>query len=146
MAFLTSCISLSGATTCFPSNMSCTWFSDKLLPSMASELWIVLILLAFRRRSPSACSMRMAYRSICADISATRLIARELTVNGGTYPEYFSLLMPHPPLILLHSCLFQHAARFPVPQSDGYAWLAVCFGFAPPAAFILCLDSPVRSW
>ena len=45
--------------------------------------------------------MRMAYRSICADISATRLIARELTVNGGTYPEYFSSLMPYPPLILL---------------------------------------------
>jgi len=43
--------------------------------------------------------MRMAYRSICADISATRLIARGLTVNGGTYPD-LNLFMSSMPMIL----------------------------------------------
>ena len=50
---------------------------------MANELWIVLTRLAFRNLSPSLCSKRMAYRSICADISAIKFTANGASATSG---------------------------------------------------------------
>lgn len=64
LRFFTSCISLIGAITFLPFMISVTWFSVSVLPSMASELWIVFILFAFLSRNASDCSILIAYRSI----------------------------------------------------------------------------------
>lgn len=52
---------------------------------MASELWMVFILLAFHSIRASSCSMRMAYRSMSLDMSAILLMASADMVNGGVY-------------------------------------------------------------
>ena len=85
MAFRTSCISRIGATMCLPSIISVIWLSDNVFPSIASEPWIVFIRLIFRNNRESSCSIRIAYRSTCADILAMRWIAWEDIVKGGVY-------------------------------------------------------------
>lgn len=88
---------------------------------------MVLIRLALGSLSPSLCSSRMACRSICAEISAIRLMASAETVNGRVCIEPCILICY---LLKISACLLQSfcmafAVILQIPCSETALFIAV---------------------